>query len=520
MKNVLLCLAVLFALSAQAQPTCSPSGNTIVFVNYDGGVLNINVDVNITNLKIGVCTYEPVTINLTGTYATNVTRLIRAGYPNTNHNHCGLGVTTTAINGPVPANYSIIDIPPVGLQNPNGYNFGIICAYSCNSSSNQGGCNTLDQVLDYFQSQFNGTLYSVNAQYCCWKNSSTYSVSALSGSCCVSSTPTASIVYAGTPYCKSVSSAQAVSLTGDGGGTYSASPSGLSINAVTGAINPSLSSVGTYTVTYTVAGCPDFTTSTSVEILVSPSASITYAANSFCTGGALQNVTLSGTTGGIFSAAAGLSIDTLTGTIDPAQSNAGNYTVTYSLDSVPGCAAFSTTAAVDISAAVSSSFSHSICQGQTYSFGSYLADTTGIYADTTITAGGCDSIVQLNLTVLALPSVTLSADSTSFCPGDSVQICVATGTGTFLWSTGSSAQCIYATNAGSYYLTVTDANNCTALSAPVSITTYSLPSVSVSVNGDTLRAFNAMAYRWYLDGSQIINAYDSVYEALTDASYQ
>lgn len=520
MKTIFSYFLFLISVSLYAQPACSPSGNTLVFANYDGGVLNINVDVNIPNLKIGVCTYEPVTINLTGAYASNVTQLIRAGYPNTNHNHCGLGVTTTAINGPVPANYSIIDIPPVSLSNPNGYNGGIICAYTCNSTTNQGGCNTMDQVLDYFQSQFSGTLYSVKAQYCCWKNSSTYFVSALSGSCCVASNPSATISYMGTPYCKSVSSTQAVSLSGDAGGSYSSSPAGLSIDAGTGAVNPSLSTVGTYTVTYTIAGCPDFTTSTSVEILTSPSASITYAANSFCTGGALQNVTLSGTSGGVFSAAAGLSIDTLTGTIDPAQSTAGNYTVTYSLDSVPGCSAFSTSTVVDISAAVTSSFSHSICEGETYAFGNYLADTTGVYADTTTTTGGCDSIVQLNLTVLSSPSVTLSADSTSFCPGDSVQICVSNGSGTYLWNTGSADQCIYATNAGNYYLTVTDGNNCTALSAPVSVTTYTPPSVSVSVSGDTIRAFNGVSYRWYLDGNQIINAYDSIYVATIDGSYQ
>src|SRR6185369_7163499 len=65
---------------------------------------------------------------------------------------------------------------------------------------------------------------------------------------------------------------QTVSLTGTGtftGGTYSASPAGLTINATTGAITPSTSTPGTYTVTYTVAasgGCPGVTSTTSVTI--------------------------------------------------------------------------------------------------------------------------------------------------------------------------------------------------------------------------------------------------------------
>jgi hypothetical protein len=43
-------------------PTCDPTGNWILFANYDGGNLNIVVDQNIPNLKIGICTYEPVNV--------------------------------------------------------------------------------------------------------------------------------------------------------------------------------------------------------------------------------------------------------------------------------------------------------------------------------------------------------------------------------------------------------------------------------------------------------------------------
>src|SRR6185295_11311053 len=53
------------------------------------------------------------------------------------------------------------------------------------------------------------------------------------------------------------------------GGAYSASPAGLTINATTGAITPSTSTPGTYTVTYTVAasgGCPGVVATTPVTI--------------------------------------------------------------------------------------------------------------------------------------------------------------------------------------------------------------------------------------------------------------
>jgi hypothetical protein len=53
--------------------------------------------------------------------------------------------------------------------------------------------------------------------------------------------PSATISYAGTPFCKSVATAQSVTRTGTAGGTFSASPAGLTINAATGAITPSTS---------------------------------------------------------------------------------------------------------------------------------------------------------------------------------------------------------------------------------------------------------------------------------------
>ncbi len=500
--------------------SCNPAGNVLIFSNYDGGYLNINVDVNIPNLKIGVVTYEPVIITLSGAYASNVTQVIRAGYPNTNNNNCNLGVFNTAINGPMPANYSIVNIPPAGLQNPNGYATGIICAYSCSTTTYQGGCNTIDQVLDYFNTQLGGSVYSLNVQYCCWQNSATYSVAALNGSCCNAVSGSGTIAYSGTPFCKSLSTAQAVTHTGTTGGTYSASPPGLSIDAVTGAVIPSTSSVGTYTVTYTVAGCPNFTTTATVDILAGTSATIAYAANTFCSGAVVQSVTQTGTSGGIYSSGAGLSLDTLTGAIAPANSATGNYTVTYTLAPSAGCAAFTTTASVAILPAVSSSFNYSICNGETYSFAGLTVDTAGTYTDTSQTAGGCDSVSILNLSVYASPVVTAIADSSIFCPGDSTEVCATSGFNNYLWNSGQTVSCFYATTAGNYFVTVTDANNCTAVSNHLTVNVHPLSSVSVSVNGDTLNAFNGTAYQWYLNDNQIAAAQNDFYVATVTGTYR
>ncbi|MEO5585581.1 MAG: hypothetical protein ABIQ75_09010, partial [Flavobacteriales bacterium] len=63
--------------------------------------------------------------------------------------------------------------------------------------------------------------------------------------------PSATISYSGSPFCTSGGTAT-VTRTGSTGGTYSASPAGLSINASTGAITLGTSSAGSYTVTYSI----------------------------------------------------------------------------------------------------------------------------------------------------------------------------------------------------------------------------------------------------------------------------
>ncbi len=90
----------------------------------------------------------------------------------------------------------------------------------------------------------------------------------------VTTAPTATISYAGTPYCTSVITAQSVTLNGTGaytGGTYSASPSGLTINASTGEVTPGTSTANTYTVTYIIpasGGCDTVHVTTSVTVSV------------------------------------------------------------------------------------------------------------------------------------------------------------------------------------------------------------------------------------------------------------
>ncbi|MBS1489188.1 MAG: gliding motility-associated C-terminal domain-containing protein, partial [Bacteroidetes bacterium] len=98
----------------------------------------------------------------------------------------------------------------------------------------------------------------------------------------VTAVPSVAISYAGSPFCQSVATPQAVTQSGGvgayAGGTYTASPAGLSIDGPTGNVTPSLSTPGTYTVTYTIpasGGCPSVLETTTVTVNPTPTVVIT-----------------------------------------------------------------------------------------------------------------------------------------------------------------------------------------------------------------------------------------------------
>ncbi|MDY7395983.1 hypothetical protein UMM65_12060, partial [Aureibaculum sp. 2210JD6-5] len=140
--------------------------------------------------------------------------------------------------------------------------------------------------------------------------------------------PTATISYAGSPYC--ATGTATVTRTGQSGGTYS-STAGLVIDGTTGAINLTTSTPGTYTVTYsfTDGTCPN-TTTTSVTIDPLENATFSYSGSSYCQDDADPTPTITGVGGGTFtSSPAGLSINASTGAIDVSASTANTYLVTY-----------------------------------------------------------------------------------------------------------------------------------------------------------------------------------------------
>lgn len=323
----------------------------------------------------------------------------------------------------------------------------------------------------------------------------TYTIAAGSGCPAVTATtpvtitalPVATISYA-SPFCVNIATVQTVTQTGTAGGTYTAAPAGLTINATTGAISPNTSTPGTYTVTYTITaagGCPAVTATAPVTInaLLSPTIN--------CGTSTTSSVTFN------WAAVAG----------------ATGYTVSYQVNAG---------APVNIGA---------IGNVLTYSVtGLSGGDNVTITVTPTGAAGACFTAANANCIATACTPPTASISyADPFCANiTATQPVTLTGTGTFTGGTynAPSGLTINATTGaitpntstpGIYTVTYTiaAAGGCPAVIATASVTINPLPTpiitgpspVCVSATGVTITYTTANvaghAYNWIVVGGTI-----------------
>ena len=349
--------------------------------------------------------------------------------------------------------------------------------------------------------------------------------------------PTASLNYSSTVFCGNLTTQQPINLSGTGsftGGIFS-STSGLTLDSVTGAITPSSSVIGNYTVTYTlpVSSCPALTVTTTVEIKAFPTATINYASTPFCTTVTTpQPVSLSGTlsySGGTFSAPSGLSINSSTGNIIPSSSTPGTYLVTYTIPSIPNCTLAVATTSVVITKQPTAIISYSnpimcgnLTNPQSVNISGTGSYTGGIFSSTsgltinslngdiipnTSTAGnyiityttnpinGCLALMfTTNISIKAFPTATINYASTPFCTTVTTPQPVSlSGTlsysgGTFSAPSGlsinsSTGNIIPSSSTPGTYLvtyTIPSIPNCTLAVATTSVVITKLPTVAIS----------------------------------------
>lgn len=136
-------------------------------------------------------------------------------------------------------------------------------------------------------------------------------------------------------------------------------------------------------------------------------------------------------------------------------------------------------------------------------------------------ATGCADTASLPFSIKASPTVyILNSDPSGVCSGDSVQLTAVTAATSYLWSTGSVVNPIYATSSGNYSVTVTDITGCTA-SASANVIINPLPDLSmlpigcdsacINPNPDTIHGPPGMlSYNWLINNVTASTAQDLI----------
>jgi gliding motility-associated-like protein len=122
------------------------------------------------------------------------------------------------------------------------------------------------------------------------------------------------------------------------------------------------------------------------------------------------------------------------------------------------------------------SFSANICADSFYSFNGKQYTLSGIYYDTLLNSGGCDSFVTLSLKVNSLPTAIAGADQTRIhCPGDSIRL-----------GTSAQSNCSYTWNPSLGLDAATVAQPWTKTSISTIYSLYVLDLVTRCTNRDTV----------------------------------
>ncbi|MDX2284133.1 MAG: DNRLRE domain-containing protein [Bacteroidia bacterium] len=255
----------------------------------------------------------------------------------------------------------------------------------------------------------------------------------------------ASFTYDTNAYCQNASNPTPV-LTGAQGGSFSASPAGLQLNAATGEISLAASTPAPqYQITYISAGlCPD----TAVRILSILPAYRDTADAQLCTGDTLffggQAITASGTYTSSFTSALGC-----------------DSTVVLQVSAVP---------------VLTLELNTTICRGDTLAFGSLLLTQPGTYTQTFDAQQGCDTLVTMNL------QVTVIDTTVTVIPNFPISLQAQALNATYQWLDcadnfspipGETNPAFTPSASGSYAVAITQ-GNCTDTSSCRSVTALAL----------------------------------------------
>ena len=120
---------------------------------------------------------------------------------------------------------------------------------------------------------------------------------------------------------------------------------------------------------------------------------------------------------------------------------------------------------------------------------SIMVSQQGAYSVTVSTGNNCSGTsnsvsVSIDNFSSTTPQITASGPLT-FCQGDSVML-TATGGSTYLWSNSAQQASVTINQNGNYNATVTDANQCSAVSQSLTVTVNALPQITFMVSPDSI----------------------------------
>jgi hypothetical protein len=485
--------------------TITPSGPTTF---CSGNNITLQASTGSSYLWSTGSTSSSITVNQSGNYSVTIT----------NANNCSSSSNVTAITvNPLP----VATITPSGPTTfCNGDNVNLLASAG---SSFLWSTGATTQSINVSQAG-NYTVSITNGNNC----SSVSTITTVS----VNPLPVATITPTGpTTFCNGGN----VTLQASTGSSYL-----WSTGATTASIN--VTQAGNYTVSITNGNnCSSVSTITTVSVNPLPVATITPTGpTTFCDG---NNVTLQASTGASYLWSTGATTQNINVT------QAGNYVVTVTNGN--NCSSTSIATNISInplpSVSISPNGPTAFCDGGnvtlTASSGSsYLWSTgattpsinvtqSGNYTVIVTNANNCTSSSQAtSITVNALPSASITPSGpTTFCAGNNVTLQAPVGN-TYLWNTGGTVQSLTVSQSGTYTVTVTNANNCTAVSLPMNITVNALPTSTItplsnttfcSGGSVTLQAPAGYSYLWNTGGNVqnlTVNQSGSYTVTVTDAN--
>ena len=250
--NITITVAPVANISYTGSPYCSNAGTaTVIQTGTTGGTYSSTVGLSINSVTGAIALGS----SIPGSYTVTYTIAASGG--------CAVYATTTTITisalpaatisyagSPYCQNAGTVSVTRTGTA---GGTYSSTVGLTLNAST--GDVNIATSTTGIYT-----VTYTLAAGGGCPVVTSTTSIT-------ITTLPSATISYAGNPYCQTAGTA-IVTRTGTAGGVFS-STAGLTLNASTGDVTLGTSTPGTYTVTYTLAaggGCPAVTATASITV--------------------------------------------------------------------------------------------------------------------------------------------------------------------------------------------------------------------------------------------------------------